>query len=156
MAFTLRRGAGNVTEPVVVELYASGTVRPGMVVEFSRTGGAGVGPASSSTTITNIFGVCQDYAQGASDVKVRVIPILPGQIWEADTVNAVNTNQIGLRQRLYGSNSVLLANDSYNSSGATGVFFIWDISSATSGSGKVLGEFVRTPIQDQNATLFHA
>lgn len=154
MAFRLVRSAGSVHEPAVMHLFASGVVHTGGAVEFSRSGGVGVAPASASSTVTNIFGVCLEYAQGASDVRVKVIPFLPGQLWEADTVNAISTAQIGLRQKLY--SDVLLNNNSYNESGATGIFFVWDVTGPTSGSGKVLGEFVRTPIQAQNTTLFHA
>lgn len=141
MAFRFVRSAGSIHEPATVEMYASGVVRPGMVVEFLPTAGQGVSPGSASTTYTAVFGVCLDYAQGASDVRVRVIPIVPGQIWEADTVNAISTAQIGLRQKLY-AGAVLLNNNSYDETGATGIFHIWEVTGSTSGSGKVLGSFV--------------
>ena len=148
MAFRLVSSGGAVKDAAFVNVFASGTVRPGMAVEFTRgsvTTQGFVGPASSSTTITNIFGVCLDYAQGTSDVEVKVIPILAGQVWEADCVQAAATLQIGKRQQLYGSNSVLINNNAYDQTGATGVFVIWNITGATTGSGKVLGEFLRVP-----------
>jgi hypothetical protein len=148
VAFRLSGSGGIVTDPAFVSVYASGVVRPGMAVEFTRgtiTTQGFVTPASSSTTITNIFGVCLDYAQGASDVEVKVIPIQRGQLWEADCVGAAATLQIGKRQQLYGSNSVLINNNAYDQTGATGVFVIWNITGATTGSGKVLGEFLRVP-----------
>ena len=148
MAFRLSGSGGIVTDPAFVSMYASGTVRPGMAVEFTRgsvTTHGFVAPASSSSTITNIFGVCLDYAQGASDVEVRVIPFQKGQIWEADCVGAIATLQIGKRQQLYGSNSVLINNNAYDLTAAAGVFVIWNVTGATTGSGKVLGEFLRVP-----------
>lgn len=149
MAFRFIKSAGSLHEPVVVDLFASGTVRPGMVVEFTRgsvTAQGFVAPASSSTTVTTIFGVCLDYAQGASDVQVRVIPIVPGQVWEADCVNAASTLSIGKKQMLYGSNSVLLNNNAYDQTAAVGVFLVWNITGPTTGSGKVIGEFLRAPV----------
>lgn len=148
MAFRFVRSAGSVHEPAVIDMAASGTVRPGMAVEFTRgsiTTQGFVGPASSSSTTTNIFGVCLDYAQGASDVHVRVIPFVPGQIWEADTVGAITTLSVGKKQQLYGSNSVLINNNAYDQTATTGVFLVLGITGATTGSGKLLGEFLRTP-----------
>ena len=148
MAFRFVRSAGSVHEPAVIDMAASGTVRPGMAVEFTRgsvTTQGFVGPASSSSTTTNIFGVCLDYAQGASDVSVRVIPFVPGQIWEADTVGAASTLSVGKKHQLYGSNSVLINNNAYDTTGATGVFLVLAVTGATTGSGKLLGEFLRTP-----------
>lgn len=148
MAFRFVKSAGAIHEPVVVSMAASGTVRPGMAVEFTRgsiTTQGFVGPASSSSTTTNIFGVCLDYAQGASDVEVRVIPFVPGQLWEADCVSAISTLSVGKKQQLYGSNSVLLNNNAYDSTNAAGVFLVYNITGATTGSGKVIGEFIRTP-----------
>lgn len=148
MAFRFIRSAGNVTEPATVQLYASGVVHPGGVVEFTRaestTAQGFVAPAGAATTASTIFGVCLDYAQGASDTLVRVIPFVPGQIWEADCVNAAATVQIGKKQQLY--NDTLLNNTSYNQSAYTGFFLVWQITGSTSGSGKVLGEFFRLPI----------
>lgn len=159
MAFTLRRSAGTITEPVVVELFASGVVRPGMAVEFTRgtvTTQGFIAPASSSTTTTSIFGVCLDYAQGASDVLVRVIPFVSGQIWAADAANAISTLSIGKKQQLYGSNSVLINNNAYDHTGLAGVFLCIGISGATTGSAQLLGEFLRTPagVTDQSTKFF--
>src|SRR5690349_12153502 len=100
MSFRLVSSGGNVTDPAFVNMYASGTVHPGEVVEFSRSSGVGVVPASMNSTITNIFGVCMDYAQGASDTQVRVVPFAHGQIWEADCVGAASTAHIGLNYAL--------------------------------------------------------
>lgn len=148
MAFRLVSSGGAVKDTAFVNVFASGTVRPGMAVEFTRgtiTTQGFAAPASSSTTITSLFGVCLDYAQGASDVEVKVIPILSGQVWEADCANAAATLQIGKRQQLYGSNSVLINNNAYDTTAGAGVFVIWNITGATTGSGKVLGEFLRVP-----------
>lgn len=159
MAFRLVNSGGSVIDPAMVSIYASGVVRPGMVVDFSRTGGQGAIPGSSGSTFTTIIGVCLDYAQGGSDVKVRVIPFVQGQIWEADCVNTVDTSIIGFRQELYNvagaQKGSYLANSTYNNSGAAGIFMVWDITGATTGSGKVLGEFIRIPIHTLNGTTFN-
>ena len=148
MAFRLVSSGGQVIEPAAVSMAASGTVRPGMVVELTRgsvTTQGFVSPASSSSTITNIFGICLDYAQGASDVQVNVIPFSSGQVWEADTVSAISTLNIGKKFALYGSNSVLINNTAYDLTAAAGVFLCHAIVGSTSGSGKILGEFIRLP-----------
>lgn len=144
MGFRLVGSAGDVKDAAAINMYASGVVHPNEVVEFSQTGGAGVFPASIASTVTNIFGVCMDYAQGASDVQVRVIPFAQGQIWEADGVTAASTAQIGLRfglDRTRGNNALYLnATDSVT---ATAIFRVIAMTSGTSGSGKVLGYFRR-------------
>lgn len=142
MGFRLVSNYGNVVEPSFVNMYASGTVHPGEVVEFSRTGGAGVYPASMNSTVTNIFGVCLDYFQGASEVNVRVIPFMHGQIWEADCVNAATTAQIGLRFGLSRTRADMsLYNQATDSTTATAVFRAIAMTGSTSGSGKLLGYF---------------
>lgn len=144
MAFRLVSSGGTVVDAAVVNMMASGTIHPGQPVEFSRTGGAGVNVASMNTTITQIFGVCLDYVQGASDVQVRVIPVNESQIWEADCMQAASTAQIGLRfglSRTRDDNRVYnIATDSLT---ATAIFRCVAMSSGTSGSGKILGYFRR-------------
>lgn len=157
MAFRFVRSAGSVHEPAVTEMYASGVVHTGGVVEFTRpttpTTQGFVAPGGSGTTATTVFGVCLDYAQGASDTLVRVIPIVPGQIWEADCVTAISTATIGKKQQLY--SDVLLNNTLYDQSSFTGLFLIWQVTGSTSGSGKVLGEFIRvtSPVHVASTTF---
>lgn len=127
-----------------VSMFCSGVVHPGEVVEFSRTGGAGVYPASMDSTVTNIFGVCQDYAQGASGTQVKVIPFSAGQIWEADCIHAASTAQVGLRFGLSRTRSDLgIYNHATDSTTATAVFRAVAMVGSTSGSGKLLGFFRR-------------
>ena len=148
MAFRLVSSGGlDIGSPAVVNMRASGVVRPGMVVEFSRTGGVGVTPGTSSSTTTNIFGVCQDYAQGASDVLVRVVPFAPGQIWEADCANSATTAQVGLRHALtaVAASEGLFVHNTGTDLGAgnahTAIFKALALTGATTGSGKLLGIF---------------
>lgn len=144
MAFRLVQSGGDVRDSAAINMYASGTIHPGEVVEFSRTGGAGVYPASMNSTVTNIFGVCLDYAQGASETQVRVIPFSTGQIWEADAVQAASTAQIGLRFGLGRTRGDLaLYNIATDSLTATAIFHCIAITGSTSGSGKLLGYFRR-------------
>ncbi len=154
MAFTFSRSAGSVHEPATVNMYASGVVRVGGVVEFSRTGGAGVIPAGASTTSTAVFGVCQDYAQGASDTFVRVIPIVPGQLWLADCTDIATTAQIGLHHVLNASMTEV-RNTATDVSGATGVFRAVAMVGLTTGSGKLLGYFEQSNKAAVNSTTFN-
>lgn len=158
MAFRFVRSAGSVLDPAVVEMYASGVVHPGGVVEFTRPGTNPVGsqgyvaPAGSGTTATTLFGVCLDYAQGNSDTLVKVIPVVPGQMWEADCVSAISTAQIGKKQQLY--SDTLLNNTLYDQSPFTGLFLVWQVAGSTSGSGKVLGEFIRVTSPVANHSVY--
>ena len=142
MAFRLVGSGGDVTDFAGINLYASGTIRSNMVVDFIH-GNNTVTPASSSSTVTTVFGMALQFAEGASDTQVRVVPFTPGQIWEADGVNLPGTIQIGFKHALYGSNSQLINNTSYDQSGATGVFFCLGIAgSTTAGSARLLGFFI--------------
>lgn len=150
MAFRFVRSAGLVAEPAVVQLYASGTVHAGGVVEFTRLAGttaqgfispAQVGAVGTGSSGTSIFGVSMDGAAGNSDTIVRVIPFAPGQIWEADCVNAISTVQIGKHHQL--NTDLLLNNTSYDNTSVVGLFFCWNVVGATTGSGRVQGEFIR-------------
>lgn len=139
MAFILVRSAGSVHEPAVINMYASGVVQRNSVVEFAVGTTAGMGtvaPATAATTITSIVGVCLDYAQGASDVQVRVIPFVQGQIWEADCTNTATTLHVGKRHTL--TSNVALANISYDSSTAVGVFLAYNLA-----GDKLIGEFIK-------------
>ena len=144
MSFRLVGSLGDVKDAAVVMMYASGVVHPGEVVDFLRTSGQGVSPAGMDSTVTTIFGVCLDYAQGASDVQVRVIPFMPGQIWEADCVGVAATANIGMRyaldrQRATNSlNNIPVGTDNLT---ATAIFRVIAMTGSTSGSGKVLGHF---------------
>lgn len=161
MAFRLVSSGGGVVEPAFINIAASGTVWPGCLVDFVRggTGGALVTQSSASSTGTMVFGVCVDYAQGASDTFVKVIPIVDDQIWEVDCANAATTAQVGNRLAL----SALAANAArYIHNTATDIttgvsqFHALAMVGSTSGSGKLLGRFVHysgqiTPV---NSTVF--
>ncbi len=150
MAFRFVRSAGSVHEPATILMYASGIVRPGGVVvlgDASVLGGLVSGATATGASTTNIFGVCLDYAQGASDTQVRVIPFVPGQIWEADCVNAITTTNIGIRHVL--ADATTLRNTTGGTANGTsettsvGIFLGLGITGATTGSGKVLGTFLQ-------------
>lgn len=149
MAFKFVSSGGSVHEPATVMMYASGVVHPGGVVIYDASLG-NVSPASSASTTTNIFGVCLDYAQGASDTQVRVIPFVQGQLWEADCANAISTLNILIRHQL--ATDTVLRNVTGGTGGgtseslATGVFMAYAVTGLTTGSGKVIGSFLqRTP-----------
>lgn len=151
MAVKLIGSAGNVNEPAVISMFASGTIWPNSVVELTRTGGQGVAPASGPTTTTTVFGVCLDYAQGASDVLVRVIPITGDQLWAIDAYNAVTTAQIGLKHILRTSGTDargrFVENTGTDAASCTGVFRCLAIDTSV-GTGKLIGYFRGGPAFD--------
>lgn len=142
MAFRLVSSGGNVVDPAVVNLAASGVVKVGHAVDFvpgGGTGGAVVAPSTSSSTGTMVIGVSQAYAQGASDTNVGVVLFAEGQLWEVDCANAATTAQVGLRHALSGSDRGVIHNTATDVSTATGIFLALAMSSSTSGSGKLIG-----------------
>lgn len=156
MAFRLVLSGGNVTDAAVINVAASGTIHPNGVVNLLSTGGQGVSPAASSSTTTMIFGVAHDYAQGASDVSVRVTPFAPGQIWEADCVNAASTAQVNLRHTLDSDLFVRNTATDYGAGNArTAVFTAIAMVGSTSGSGKLLGFFKQShgPVGNNSTTF---
>jgi len=142
MAFRLVSSLGGVIDPAFVNVPASGTIHPSQVVDFDRTGGLGVTPASMNSSVTTIFGVCLDYVQGASDTYVRVVPFAPGQIWEVDCDEAVTTAHIGSRMGLSRTrdNKSIYPNAT-DSLTSTAVFQCIGMVGSTSGSGKLIGFF---------------
>ena len=151
MAFKLVRSAGSVHEPAVISLPGSGVIKPNSVVIFDTAtvyaGASNVSAASTSlATGSAIIGVSLDYIQGINEPTsfVRVIPFVPGQLWEADVLDLITTAQVLKRHRLY--DSVTVENTSYDQSEVIqGVFFCLAISGASTGSAKLIGEFLRTP-----------
>lgn len=145
MSFRLVSSGGAVTDPAVVNMYASGVIRNGTVVDFIRgaTGSQGfVSPASSASTTTTIFGVATGYVQGKSDTQVGVIPFSSGQVWEADCTSNATTLMVGLKHGL--TDFATLANTSYSLSTAVGVFLAWNVVGAAA-EKKMIGEFLRNP-----------
>lgn len=151
MSFKLVSSGGNVVDPTVITMFASGVVRPGGIVcldDSASTRGVYPGALSATAgwTTTNIFGVCLDYAQGASDTQVKVIPFASGQVWQADAVSAISTLSIGLRHQL-ATDSVVRNITSISETASTGVFLCLGVTGATTGSGKLLGTFLqRVPV----------
>lgn len=144
MAFKFHRSAGSVHEPAVINLPGSGVIKPNSVVIFDVTEGNVSAAATTTATGSSIVGVSLDYIQGVNEPTsfVRVIPFVPGQLWEADVLNVINTAQLMKRFRLY--DSVTVENTSYDQSlHINGVFFCYAISGASSGSAKVIGEFLK-------------
>lgn len=154
MAFRFVRSAGSVHEPAVVLMYASGVIHPGGVVVVGASEN-NVAPATSASTTTMIFGVSMDYAQGASDTQVRVIPFVQGQLWEADCANVITTANILIRHQL-ASDTVLRNISTLNmgETGAVGIFLAYGITGLTTGSGKLIGTFLqRTPTKSDHFAL---
>ena len=159
MAFRLVSSGGIVADPAVVNMPASGIIRPGQVVIRNAVEGLGdatlgqlvsapVGASlTEGCTTTNMVGVALDYVQGASDTYVKVIPFAPGQIWEVDCVNVAATSNLFLRHQL-GTNAGLIRIVTIVSETTSfGIFLAYAVSGATTGSGKLLGTFLqRVPV----------
>ena len=152
MAFRFVRSAGDVTEPATILLAASGVIHPGESVDCTpydgqAAGGGVVHPSTSSSTQTMIFGVGLDYKQGASDTFLRVLPFDRSQLWEVDCANAATTAQLGIRHAFSASRGyihntatdIVLASDS----NTNGLFHAFLMTGSTSGSGKLIGRFLR-------------
>ena len=147
MSFRLVSSAGNVSDPAVVNLAASGTIWPGGAVDFvpgGGTGGAVVAASDSTSTGTMVLGVAQTYVQGASSTGADVILFAEGQLWEVDCANAATTAQVGLRHALSalaGNKARYVHNTATDISTATGIFLALAMTGSTSGSGKLIGVF---------------
>lgn len=158
MAFKLVRSAGSVHEPAVLNLPGSGVIRANSVVIFDQdivnSGAKNVSAATLTlATGTSIIGVSLDYIQGKNEPTsfVRVIPFVPGQLWEADVLNVITTAQMMSRFRLY--DSLTVENTSYDQTlSITGVFMCYAISGASTGSAKVIGEFLKLNRASTNST----
>ncbi len=157
MSFRLVRGAGTNVDPAVVNVAASGVIRPNQPVDFVRggTGGAVVAPTTSSSTTTMVFAMAKSYLQGASDSFADVIPFTTTQLWEADCANAASTAQVGLRHALSASDRGVIHNSATDVTGVTGIFLALAMVGASTGSGKLIGRFVSNVVPTgQNQTTF--
>ena len=145
MAFRLVSSGGNVNDPVLVNMAASGEIHPGLPVELVlSTTGAVVAPAGIDTTRTLLFGVAYDHLIGASDSYVRVVRFNPEQLWEVDCANAITTAQVGVRQYLSASRGYV-HNQVTDANGINRVFLAVAMTGSTSGSGKLIGHFLASP-----------
>ncbi len=155
MSFRLVSSGGSVSDAAFVNLSASGVVRQGDCVDFTRTAGAVVAPSTSSSTTTMILGVAMGYGQGTSDLSIPVILFAPHQIWEADCANAATTAQTGLRHALSASDRSVIHNTGSDVATQTGIFTALALTSLTTGSGKLLGYFNRNAqLIPVNSTIF--
>ncbi len=142
MSFRLVSSAGDTSDSAFLNLSASGVISPNTAVDFIRgVAGNVIGPSANTSTSTMVFGVGLDYLQGASDTYSKVIPFTNDQIWEVDCANAALTAQVGLRHILSASRG-FVHNTSSDVTGPTGVFLALGMTSATTGSGKLIGRFI--------------
>lgn len=141
MAIKLVGSAGAATSPSMLDLPASGVIWKDSVVVYDAAANV-VSMAAAGAPCTAIIGVSQKYVQGASDTFIPVILFDDSQIWEVDCVSAAATTQLLLRHIL--DSGVRVENiSSVSESASAGVFFALAISGSTSGSGKLLGKFLR-------------
>ena len=147
MAVKFVKSAGTITEPATIDMLGSGVIYANSIVIRDVASNAVSTAASTAMTTTNIVGVSLDYIQGASDSFIRVIPFVPGQIWEVDTANAITTAQLLLRHTMVNSLVVRNITNTYET-GTTGIFFAYAITGASTGSAKMLGTFLSwTPLK---------
>lgn len=146
MSFRFVRGNGTTSDPAAFSFPASGVIKANQPVDWLRngTGGAVVGPTASSSTATMVFGIAQGYVQGASDTYVNVIPLGDDQLWEADCANIATTAQLGVRHALSASDRSVVHNTASDVVNQTGIFLALAMTSLATGSGKLIGKFVRT------------
>lgn len=144
MAFRLVQSGGSVQDPAMVNMAASGVIRPNSVVVFDTATNA-VSVASSGSSYTNVIGVALDYVQGASDTFTRVIPFVPGQLWEADCANVAATTNLFIRHQLFDSVSINNVTSGVYGSLSTDCFFAVAMAGLTTGSGKLIGYFLQRP-----------
>lgn len=143
--FVRLKGALTAT-PTFLNVYASGTIQRMSIVSFSRTNNR-VEPATSGTTTTQIFGIALDYREGASDTQTRVIPFVPGQLWEIDCTNTPTTLMLFRKHAL--TNNLTLANTSVDQTASTGIFIAYSIGTIAIVDKTMIGEFIRAPIFDK-------
>ena len=144
MGLRLVRGAGHYGEPVVVNMPASGVIHRDGIVIFDTATNLLSAPATTGATTTNIIGVSLDGVQGASDTYVRVIPFIPGQLWEVDCVNVATTTNLFFRHQMAGDLVVRnITGASSSETFSTGIFMAYAMTGLTTGSGKLIGEFLR-------------
>ncbi len=141
MAFKLVSCAGNVVEPTVVEIEGSAIINAGDVVDLAMDGSATtayVRRATSNSTTVTIFGVAASSI--TSNGLVKVIPITPDQLWEADCAN--NTDNYHLMKRHALSDHDTVNNTHYEDSANTGVFLAIYRKGAASDK-KLIGKFIQ-------------
>ncbi len=144
MAFRLVTGGGNVIDVAMINMRCSGTIWPGGVVDLLPTSGLGVQAAGAASNQTTIFGVALDYREGASDAETRVIPFVPGQIWEAfDCARVAATAHINFKNILLDSTHLNLIGA--DTPGLNGIFEVLAVTSLSTASGRVLGRFTNFP-----------
>ena len=144
MGIRLVSSGGSVTEPVVVNMPASGVIHRDGLVIFDTATNALSAPATTGATTTNIVGVSLDGVQGASDTFVRVIPFADSQVWEVDCVNAASTANLFFRHQMAGDSVVRnIAGISSSETFSTGIFLAYAVTGASTGSGKLLGKFLQ-------------
>ncbi len=149
MAFKLVSSGGNVVDPTVLELEATGAVAIGDCVGYDRQTHSAAGTrfrltrCNGTYSAYQIFGVAtKSLASGTG--MIQVIPINDAQIWEADTTSTCSPNYNGHCVALW--NYACLTNATHES-GTAGAFEIFYYKGATT-DNKVVGRFPRIPVDD--------
>mgnify|MGYP001594989667 CR=1 FL=1 len=137
MAFKLIGCAGGLTEVAMLEVLGSGRVQIGDLVER----GAGIATkATTGSTTTILLGVAASAVGATVNGYFKVIPIMPGQLWEVDCTSTTTTAQLQLVHKL--TDQATIANDTTEyATSLLGVFLAHYIGGGS--TTKLIGEFVR-------------
>ena len=135
MAFKL---IGGTAEPFTIEatVTAGTAIAEGDLLDIN---GNVLQRATSSSTIHTIVGVAAETISTA-DTKIKVIPVMHGQLWQADTAN--NTDATELYESMALTDHDTVSNSDSDVTGDTGVFLCLGLVGAT-GDKKIVGEFTR-------------
>ena len=138
--FRLVGAAGNVVEPAAVEVLGSAIISVGDIVQFDRFAESNglVKRAVSTGGPILLFGIAASALASATGV-VKVIPIVPGQIWEASCTNEPRAEQVLMRHVL--TDHKTIANTAIDQSTSLGVFLMFALSRGSA----CIGEFIRVP-----------
>lgn len=134
----LRLLPGLYDSPGLKAPVSSATIARGAAVMSDLTNSVVI-PATSSTTVKNLFGVVHGKAVTAADTVAEVMPIVPNasQLWEIDCTDAVAADQLHKYHAL--TDSLTLNNTSTTVDGVTGVFKALALGSTAT---KLIGHFV--------------
>ena len=148
MAFRLIKSAGSVQDSAMEEVQGSGAISIGDVVKIwvSTLHVIRGEQMSQSLQVSNIYGISQSSLSSGTG-WINVIPILPGQRWEADCASNTASTHTLIRHAVSRLSNTLV-NTTTSVNDTLGVFLAWSVKGAAADK-KLIGEFIRV-IQGTN------
>ena len=143
--FTLASSAGNVVEPSTFDVTGSANIVVGDIlqIDFAAESGALARRPASTLGPISLFGVAASGLTSATG-RIKVIPIVPGQLWHAGCANNTSVEHVLKRHKL--SDHDIIANTAQDESTSLGIFLMYAAVGAAS-EKKCIGEFIRIPQQ---------